>query len=193
MKKVLCIFFVLIQLQVHAQQNRIKVGFIGFPSASGFGLGSIGYERLNKAIVSSWQILINGSGGEIGVDAGAEKRYWATIEKSFYKKTIADRITWSYSLFAEVGKREKDAGHVAIIPSRTFRERKTFEICPGVSLGIQYRIGKKWRLEAATGPKIILANGNEYYYNSITNSIFSENYSKTTIGLRLNGLLSYQF
>lgn len=193
MRTVFCIFFLLFQMQTNAQKNRIKAGFLGFPAASGFGQGSIGYERLGKKLTTSWQILLNGSGGEIGNDTGPEKRIWGTAEMTFYKKTISERITWSYSFFTEAGKRQKDAGHVAIIPERTFKERKTFEICPGVSLGLQYRIGKKWGVEAAAGPKIILANGNEYYYNYLNSSVFSESYSKTNFGLRLNGLLSYQF
>jgi len=188
-----CILFLLLQLQIDAQRNRIKAGFLGFPAASGFGLGSFGYERLGKKLTSSWQVLLNGSGGEIGNDTGPEKRIWGTVEKTFYKKTISERITWSYSFFTEAGKREKDAGHAAFIPERTFNKRKTFEICPGASIGLQYRIGNRWRLEATAGPKIILANGDEYYYNNITKNIFSEKYSATAIGLRLNGLLSYQF
>jgi hypothetical protein len=192
-------FFVTILLSIltacniSAQQNRLKLGFMGFPTAAGFGIGCIGYERLDKGLSSSWQLHLNAAAGEIGNDAGAEKRIWGTIEKTFYKKTTAERITWSYSFFTEVGTREKDAGKVYTTPAKTFRETKTTEINPGVSIGLQYRIRKRWRIESQIGPKLIFANGNHYYYNSITNQLSKESANSIKAGFRFTGLLSYQF
>jgi hypothetical protein len=45
----------LITQQLSAQQNKLKFGFLGFLTQSGFGMGNIGYERLNKELNSSWQ------------------------------------------------------------------------------------------------------------------------------------------
>ena len=46
----------LITQQLSVQQNKLKLGFfLGGPTQSGFGMGNIGYERLNKELNSSWQ------------------------------------------------------------------------------------------------------------------------------------------
>ena len=187
------LLFILSACNITAQQNRIKLGFMGFPTVSGFGIGCAGYERFEKNLTASWQLHLNASAGEIGNDAGAEKRIWGTIEKTFYKKSIAERITWSYSFFMEAGTREKNAGKVYFTPEKTFRETKVFETNPGISLGLQYRIAKRWRMETQLGPKLIFATGNDYYYNSITDQLSKESANSIKAGFRFTGLLSYQF
>jgi hypothetical protein len=102
-------------------------------------------------------------------------------------------MTWSYSLFTEIGTRVKKAGMVRPTPEKTFREAKSFEVNPGVAFGLQYRLGKRWRLEGVIGPKIILANGKDYYYNSINTQLFTENANEVRAGFRLMGFISYQF
>ena len=139
-----------------AQQNRIKLGFIGFPSVSGFGLGDIGYERLNKKLNASWQLHFSASGGAVATDIGTETRKWVTIEKTFYRKSISKRITWSYSFFGETGSREKSTGKVFNTPEKILIKTKWFEINPGTSLGIQFRLGKKLGIETQVGPKLFL-------------------------------------
>ena len=193
MKKVFSILFFLISLSSPSQQNRIKLGFIGFPTASGFGIGDFGYERLNKKLNSSWQIHFSASGGAVATDVGSEARKWGTIEKTFYRKTISKKITWSYSFFTETGSREKSPGFIHNIPEKIFIKTKQFEINPGVSLGIHLRIGKKFGIETLTGPKIIFANGKNYYVNSIIKQNFSEPVRYTKAGFRFIGGFTYQF
>jgi hypothetical protein len=176
-----------------AQQNRIKLGFIGFPSASGFGTGTLGYERLDKTLNKSWQISANGSGGAIATDAGTETRKWITVERTFYRSTMAKKITWSYSFFSEAGTRQKNAGYIHPTPEKTFQYTKQFEVSPGTSLGIQLQLGKRWRLESVAGTKIVFAKGNDYYYNSISKQTFTEAANETKLGYRLMGMISYQF
>ncbi len=175
------------------QQNRIKAGAIVIPSGSLFVIGDVGYERLNKALTKSWQFHINASGGEIALDAGSEKRIWGTIEKTFYKPTISKKLSWSYSFFNEVGSREKNAGKVSENNTKIFRETKQFEINIGTSLGIQLGLGKKIRLEAQAGPKLIFANGYDYFSNRSSGQIEKEKNNEIRAGLRLTGVLSYQF
>lgn len=193
MQKVFLILLFLVPLCTTAQQNRVKIGVIIIPSGSGFLIGDAGFERLNKALNKSWQLHLNASGGEIALDAGDEKRIWGTVEKTFYKKTVAPRITWSYSFFTEVGTRLAKAGRVYYTPAKTFSETKQFEINPGASIGLQYRLGKRFRLEAQAGPKIIFATGHDYFKNSILNQKFRESANEVKAGLRLTGVLSYQF
>ena len=193
MKKLFLILFLLAFLRTVAQQNRIKLGIIIIPSGAGFLIGDAGYERLNKTFNKSWQFHLNASGGEIALDAGNEKRIWGTVEKTFYKKTIASGITWSYSFFTEAGTRLSKAGKVNYTPEKTFSETKQFEINPGASLGLQLRIGKRFRLEAQAGPKIIFASGYDYFKNSIINQKFREPANEVKPGIRLTGVLSYQF
>jgi hypothetical protein len=179
-----------------SQQNKIKFGFIGFPSQSGFGIGNLGFEKLNKSLTSSWQIHINGSGGAIASDVGTETRKWVTIEKTFYKKTISKAFSWSYSFFTEAGDRVKENGDRIDDLTRVFDKRKLFEINPGASLGIQLRIGKKWGIETQAGPKLIFANGKEYYINMVSsssNSSFTEKISYIKTGFRLMGAIYIQF
>jgi hypothetical protein len=176
-----------------AQQNRIKLGFIGFPSVSGFGIGDIGYERLNKKLNASWQLHFSASGGAVATDVGTETRKWGTIEKTFYRNTISKRITWSYSFFAETGSREKSPGKGSNTPEKFLITTKWFEINPGASLGIQFRIGKKWGIETQAGPKFIFATGKEYYRNSVINQTFTESINNNRAGFRLVGGFTYQF
>ncbi|MBI5857511.1 MAG: hypothetical protein HZB42_07655 [Sphingobacteriales bacterium] len=178
-----------------AQQNRIKLGVLILPSASfpGFIIGSAGYERLNKNLNSSWQFSFNKSSGSFGTDAGDENRTWGTIEKIYYNKISGSKITWSFSFFTETGIREKLAGHVYVTPEKTFRKTKKFEINPGAGLGLQGRFHKRWGIEIIGGPKLIIANGKDYYYNSIIKQIFTESVHETKLGFRLMGMISYQF
>jgi hypothetical protein len=192
-KHICLILFFLICHQLFAQQNRIKLGFIGFPSQSGFGIGNIGYERFNDELSSSWQLHINGSGGAIGNDVGTETRKWVTVERTFYKETISEAITWSYSFFLEAGNRiKKDEGRNPI-PAKEFIERKLIELNPGISLGVQLRIGKKWGIESQAGPKVIFATGKNYYYNRSINQYFTENTNGIKAGFRFMGAIYFQF
>ncbi len=190
-----CCFILILfmNLALTAQQNRIKLGFIGFPSQSGFGIGDIGFERLNKELNSSWQLHFSASGGAIASDVGTETRKWGTIEKTFYRKTIAKKITWSYSFFTEAGSRDKSPGHVPYIPEKILKKTKLFEINPGASLGIQLLLGKKWGIETQAGPKLIFAKGIKYYRNSTANQIYSESFHDIKAGYRLIGGFTYQF
>jgi hypothetical protein len=145
MKRSSCLILIILAgSSLTAQQNRMKLGFIGFPSVSGFGIGDIGYERLNKKFNASWQLHFSASGGAIATDVGTETRKWGTVEKTFYRKTISKRVTWSYSFFAETGSREKSPGDILNTPDKILINTKWFEINPGASLGIQFRLGKKW-------------------------------------------------
>lgn len=179
--------------QLSAQQNKLKLGFLGFPTQSGFGIGDVGYERLNKELNSSWQLHFSASGGAIAMDAGTESRKWITVEKTFYRNTITKKITWSYSFFLEAGSRLKKPGKISYSPDKILRETKLFEINPGACLGIQIRLGRKWGVESQIGPKLIFANGDNYYSNSIINQNYlePENYFKA--GFRVTGGFYYQF
>lgn len=190
------IFFILtlfISSSLIAQQNRIKLGFIGFPSQSGFGIGDIGYERLNKKLNASWQLHFSASGGAIASDVGTETRKWGTIEKTFYRKTIAKKITWSYSFFTEAGSREKSPGRVFDVPEKILKKTNLFEINPGASFGIQLLLGKKWGIETQVGPKLIFAKGKKYYRNSTINQTYSESIYDIKAGYRLIGGFTYKF
>jgi hypothetical protein len=178
---------------INAQQNRIKAAAVILPGGSPYIIGTLGYERLDKSLTASWQFLINIAGGELAIDAGDEMRRWGTVERIFYKQTKKEKLTWSYSFFVEMGQRIKQAGFVKSPPEKIYQERKTIEMCPGVGVGLQYKIKKRWRIEAIVGPKFIFAIGDKYYYNSITRITFKEQSNSIGGGIRFNGLLSYQF
>lgn len=192
-RSIFLILLIIISSSLIAQQNKIKLGFIGFPSQSGFGIGDIGYERFNKGLNSSWQFHFSASGGAIASDVGTETRKWGTIEKTFYRNTISKRITWSYSFFTEAGSREKSPGRIYYTPEKILKKTKLFEINPGACLGIQLRFGKKWGIETQAGPKLIFANGKKYYRNIIISQTYSESFQYIKVGYRLIGGFTYQF
>lgn len=195
MRRTCYIFLIhlLLTAKIQAQQNRIIAGFIGFPSQSGFGIGNIGYERFDEELKSSWQFHINGSGGAMGTDVGTETRKWVTVERSFYKPTISNAITWSCSFFLEAGNRIKESGERISSPTKIFIEKKLFELNPGISLGIQLRIGKNWGIETQAGPKLIFAKGKTYYYNNTINQYFTEKADRIKAGFRFMGATYFQF
>jgi len=193
MRSICFILIIFTCLPMAAQQNRIKLGFIGFPSVSGFGIGDIGYERLNKKLNASWQLHFSASGGAVATDVGTETRKWGTIEKTFYRKSISKKITWSYSFFTETGSREKSPGKVLNTAEKILLKTKWFEINPGASLGIQFRFGKKLGLETQAGPKFIFATGKNYYRNSVINQTHTESINGNRAGFRLIGGFTYQF
>jgi hypothetical protein len=174
----------------------MKGGFIGFPSSSGFGIGTLGYEKMNKELTKSWQLHINGSGGAIATDVGIETRKWITVERTFYHKTISKTISWSYSFFTEIGDRVKENGDRSDDIARIFDKRKMVEINSGANLGIQLRIGKKWGVETLAGPKVIFANGKEFYLDAspgVPRRNFTEKVSYIKAGFRLMGVVYIQF
>ena len=194
MKKILCIFFVLIQLQVHAQQNRIKLGIAGVPIfQSGFGIGNIGYERLRKDMKASWQLLYSIAGGSPATDAAISNRKWLTVERLWYFKTINKKVGYYYSVFSEAGSRTTKPGHAHYPDTAWLKETKVTEINPGVSLGILLKLGKRINLETAAGPKLMFQSGKEYYRNFRDNKDFTEPYKDTKFGLRFLFSFSYQF
>lgn len=195
MRKIFLIAFLHVAVSSTGQQNRAKLGILILPSASlpGFVIGSAGYERLNKGLHSSWQFSYNKSYGSFGTDVGDENRTWGTIEKIYYRKISGTKLTWFYSFFTEAGAREKLAGHIYVTPEKIFRKKKQFEINPGAGLGVQARLQKRWGIEIMGGPKLIFANGKDYYYNSITKQTFTEPAKDTKFGYRLMGMISYQF
>lgn len=194
MKKILCIFFVLIQLQVHAQQNRIKVGLFGIPTMqSGFGLTNIGFERIDKNMKASWQLLYSLSGGSPNTDWESTFRNWFTFERICYFKTTSRKLGYYYSGYIEVGKRRITPGYAHYPDTASLKETKVTEINPGVSLGIFLKLGKRINLETAAGPKLMFQSGKEYYRNFRDNKDFTEPYKDTKFGLRFLFSFSYQF
>ncbi|MFM2337147.1 MAG: hypothetical protein RL115_340 [Bacteroidota bacterium] len=180
----------------YSQRHRMKAGFIGFPTVSGFGIGTVGYEIMNKAFTKSWQIHINGAGGAIGTDVGTVTRKWLTFERSYYHFTIAKKISWSYSFFSELGNRTKENGDRGRDNSRILDKIKTIELNPGAQLGMQCRVGKSWGIEMQAGPKLIIATGKAYYLDMSQGAAaihFNERVSEIKPGYSLMGKVYIQF
>jgi hypothetical protein len=194
MKKNISILFLLFFQSVTAQQNKIKPGIWGLPLfQSGFGIGSIGFERLNTKLSSSWQIHFAMSGGSFASDAALHKRKWVTAEKTYYIKSDQKKIHYFYSLFCEAGSRIKLPGHAYFEPDSVLNKTKMFEISPGASLGFQYAIRKKWGFELTGGPKLIFSKGEYQYYNSLIRNKYAVSFDKIRPGFRLMGSFYYQF
>lgn len=188
------LFFIFFSNSLNAQQNRLKFGIMGIPfSGAGFGIGSVGYEHLDSTLHSSWQFFLNAAGGSIAADARSESRVWGTAERTFYKKTISKKISWSYSFFTEIGNRTVNAGYEKNTFEKIFKTKKVFEINPGASLGLQLYLGKKVRLEGQAGPKVIFASGKNNYYDFDTGEPFSQKVNEIKAGYRFLGVVSVQF
>ncbi len=192
-KNTFLILTILISSAMMAQQNRIKLGFIGFPSQSGFGIGNIGYERLDKSQKRSWQILYSMSGGSVGVDAEAYKRKWVTVERLFYFPTVSKKLTYYYSLFLETGERTSEPGHIVIYDTSRYEGIRSFELSPGAAIGFKFNFSKRLALETAAGPKLIWLKGKEEYYNRRDNIHYNTPYNETRVGFRFLFSFSWQF
>ena len=115
------------------------------------------------------------------------------VEKTFYKKTIAKKITWSYSFFTEIGNRLKKPGKISYTLDKILQKTKFFEVNPGASLGLQLAFGKRWGIETQVGPKLIFATGKEYYSNRIINQNYSTTVNHIKGGARIIGVFYYKF
>jgi hypothetical protein len=189
----LLILFVFLTLFGNAQQNKVKLGFIGFPTVSGFGIGNIGYERMQNDQKKSWQILFSISGGSIATDVETHYRKWITVDRMFYFNTIHHKLKYYFSLFSELGTRKSKPGLIRFADTAILEEKKAIEFNPGGALGLSYSIGRKFNLESAVGPKVLFQNGKEYYYNSREKKYYNKSYSNIGFGIRFLFTLSYQF
>ncbi|MBM3416669.1 MAG: hypothetical protein FJY20_09525 [Bacteroidetes bacterium] len=193
MKKAPLILSLLVSSVMMGQQNRIKFGFIGFPSQSGFGIGNIGYERLDQSQKKSWQILYSMSGGSVAVDAESYQRKWLTVERLFYFTAISKKLTYFYSLFLETGERTSEPGHIAIYDTSRYEGFRAFELSPGAALGLKFNFSKRLALETGAGPKLIWLKGKKEYYNRRDNIHFNTPYQETRPGFRFLFSCSWQF
>ena len=194
MKRMLLIYFFVPVMNAAAQQNRIKAGVLVVPLfQSGFGMGNIGFERLNKQFNSSWQIHFCVAGGSIASDAETNNRKWVTVEKTYYLKSKKEKAHFFYSFFAETGNRITLPGHSYFKPDSIINKTKSFEINPGVSLGWQLKIKKRWGIEMLAGPKIIFASKEKQYYNSLNNQHYTVSGNHIKAGFRFMTSLYYQF
>ncbi len=160
---------------------------------SGFGMGTIGYERLNKKQNASWQLHFNVAGGSIASDAPISTRRWGTIEKTYYFRTVAKRIRYSFSAFSEIGNRSTRPGHASFKPDSILQKSIAFEINPGASLGLQYKFSKKWGMEMQAGPKLIIANGKQHFINASTQQKYQTTYKEIKAGYMFTGSFYFQF
>ncbi|HUR66190.1 MAG TPA: hypothetical protein VMZ03_07545 [Chitinophagaceae bacterium] len=191
--KACMIILLLMNAEMWGQQNRVKLGFIGFPSQSGFGIGNIGYERLDRSKKRSWQLLYSMSGGSAAVDLETYKRKWITVERIVYFNTRNKKLDYFYTLFLETGKRTSEPGYIAVYDTSRYDGLKAFELSPGVAGGLRFALSKRLGLETGGGPKFIWLNGEEQYYNRRDDIHFSKDYRKTKLGFRFMFSFSWQF
>jgi hypothetical protein len=190
-----CFIFLILSNEIHAQLNKIKAGFLAIPTfQSGFATANIGYEHFNKSGTSSWQINYNFSTGSVAADAGATKRKWVTLDKTFYNKKKS-KFLFLYSFFMEIGNRTKLPGYISNTLDSVFKKTTAFEVSPGAALGFHYAFSSHWGLEAISGPKLIIDTKKEsLYFNSITHQYYSFPLKKELQpGLRVMLALCYQF
>ena len=192
-KIISCTIFLFFIHAAHAQLYRIKAGVIGLPFEAGFGVGNVGFEKMNKAKTSSFQIHYSIAGGSIATDAGDTKRKWFTAEKTFYVKS-KQRINFVYSIFVELGNRKKYPGNIEPPRDSIPQYTKSFEVCPGLAAGFHYDFTKHLGIGLLTGPKLIFTNKKTNYYNGLSNKeyIVEEGNSVTT-GLRFTPYICFQF
>jgi hypothetical protein len=192
-KIIFCTVFLLFVHAAHSQLNRVKAGYLGFPAEAAFGIGNIGFERLNKNKTSSFQIHYCIAGGNVATDVGDTKRKWFTAEKTFYVKS-KQSINFVYSIFVELGNRTKYPGNVEPPRDAIPQYTKSFEICPGLAAGFHYNFRKHWGIGLLTGPKLIFTNKQTKYYDAINKKEFAVRAGNTvTAGLRFTPYICLQF
>jgi hypothetical protein len=172
--------------KVNSQQNYIQGFAIGLPFAYGAGIGNIGFEHLNKSQTGSWQFTLNLSGGTLALDARIPVRKWITIDKIylFNKKTDFRKAPF-FSIFIEAGTRNESGGRLSEENGYLLKSTSSFELCPGLGVGKNFSIGKKWRFQVLAAPKLIVGFRKDHYKETPGNATFTHSYNEAIAGGRI--------
>jgi hypothetical protein len=188
-----CIILLFFVHAAQAQLNRVKAGGLVFGAAGVFGMGNIGFERLNKNKTSSFQIHYSIAGGSVAADAGDTKRKWFTTEKTFYVKS-KQSTNFVYSIFIEMGNRIEYPGNIEPRPDSILQYMKSFETSPGAAMGFHHNFSTHWGIGLLTGPKLIFTNKQTVYYDAVNKREFTVKAGNSiTTGLRFTPYICFQF
>ena len=194
MKLFVSILTLLLTATLNAQSYKVKAGAIGIPLfQSGAGMANISFEVYNKKANKSFQLTTSISAGAVAADAPGTTRKWATLERIFYTGNPDAKRKFFYTFFAEAGVRNISPGYTIFSPDSILNQKRAFEINPGVGIGINFKIKKKFGVDFSAGPKLIIASHKDKYYNSLSKQYFTVNYNDTRAGFRFITNLSYQF
>jgi hypothetical protein len=190
MKKMLIVLIAcfLISIQKgNTQRNYIQGFAIGLPFQSGAGFGNIGFERLNKTRTSAWQFDLNFAVGTLTTDVRVPHRFWLSADKIYlFNKQAKFQNATFFTLFTEVGTRNLTGGRILLAQNGLiFQKTKSFEINPGVGLGKNFSLGRKWHLQAIAAPKLIMAFKKDEYFEEASGKIFKDHYTEINAGYRI--------
>jgi hypothetical protein len=169
-----------------AQRNYIQAFAIGVPFQSGAGIGNIGFEHLNKERNSSWQFAFNAAGGSLATDVAVPHRIWGTIDKmiTLNKKTVFTNAPF-LSFFLEVGKRRLSGGRLFPENGSILQSTDAFEINPGIGIGRNFSLGKKWHMQILAAPKLIFSFRKDQYFETASGTLFYNKYNEVSGGYRI--------
>lgn len=193
MRCILTVILLFLCLFVNAQQNRIKGGGLGIFGIVNIGIGTFGYERLNKMQTASWQLHASFAGDAVAADARANKRSWITLDKTYYIKNKVEKRHFFYSPFAEMGNRITTPGHEHSPSDSIFNRKKSFEINPGIVIGGHFKVAKIFGFEFYGGPKVIFADTRTKYHNSLIRKDYFVKSSTVKAGFRCMIAWSWEF
>lgn len=158
---------------VQAQRNYLQVFAIGLPFQSGAGIGNIGFEHINKNENGAWQANFHAGGGTIATDAGTPLRIWVSGDRLFSLNKKAPWINATvFSVFLEAGTRSRKGMMADLENGKLLRKEKSFELCPGISIGQHIKLGKRSHLQLLAGPKLIVGFNADEYRETATGNLY---------------------
>ena len=175
----------------NAQHSTMKFGAMGIVTGETFGIATLGAEFFQKNN-TSWQILFNISGGAGAIDADNINRHWLSMDRVFIRKPMAKHDYYFLAFFTEIGNRKIKASGFKKEGYRLV-DTKQFEINPGIAVGANFKIKRRWGIDMIAGPKLIIASGEKRYFNPLTTSYEFNKFNSIEAGYRLMINLSYSF
>lgn len=190
---IILLIFIITPKNCYPQRKFIIGSFWGFPSGSGFGYGNLGFEYQNKNNADAWQLSMNMSAGAIATDIGTTNRKWITVDKfRSFNKSLNEKYSFFYSFFIEMGNRKITGGWWRTFRDTILNKQETFEINPGIGLGTNIRLSKRFHLQLMGAPKAIIAFHQDRYYDQLNKNYFYKKNADVSIGSRIAANLCFR-
>jgi len=175
-------------------QLQVKAAVFGVPtSAGGAFIGHAGFEYLLKERRQSLELNYHMSRWSgIGSDGPEPSRKWITAAFQCFIGKNEIRKSGFLSFFTEIGTRKITPGFIDFVGDSILSGDRASEIAPGVSVGKNFSMGKRWSIQPQAGPKIIFARYTTSYYHRISSTFTEQKHNEIKAGLRFQFSFCYQ-
>lgn len=190
----LMIVYMAVNQTCHAQHISLKGSIIGVPTSSGGSyLGHLGLEYQlpdSRHTVELSYHMSRWSG--ISSDGPEPARKWVIAAVQRYLGKTEIRKSAFISFFTEAGSRKITPGFIHYTGDSILTGERAGEIAPGISAGKNFRLGKRWTIQAQAGPKLIFARYTSTYYHNISSTFTAQKHNEVNAGMRFQFSFCYQ-